>query len=128
MNQSNFRSAVRSAVRRSLALACLCAVLPVAAQTSVLDQQIETLLQSISASGCEFVRNGKSYTPSESVKHITRKWEHFADEIDSIEKFVELTATRSLISGKAYEVRCEAGTQPSAEWLLSQVKPAVAAL
>lgn len=82
-----------------------------------LSARISSLLEAISNSGCTFIRNGKSHTTSEGVAHIEKKYAHYEDDIDSIDKFIELTATRSLISGKAYEVQCNGQTMTSADWL-----------
>lgn len=50
---------------------------------------------------------------------MRRKYEHFADRIRSPEEFIELAATRSILSGKPYTVRSEDGEIPTAEWLLT---------
>ncbi len=82
-----------------------------------LSARISTLLEAIANSGCTFIRNGKSHESSEGVNHIKKKYAHYKDDIDSIDTFIELTATRSLISGKAYEVQCNGQTMTSADWL-----------
>ena len=78
---------------------------------------IEYLLASVAGSELQFVRNGKAHSGPEAVKHMRRKYEHFADRIHSPEEFIELAATKSILSGKAYTVRSEAGEIPTAEWL-----------
>ena len=86
-----------------------------------LDDQISQLLQAIEVSNCQFLRNGKSYTPVDSIAHIRKKYAHFKDDIDSIDKFIELSATKSLISGRLYQVRC--GTSEpelSSVWLTAK--------
>jgi len=91
--------------------------LPSMAQDS-LASRIDTLIVSIEESGCRFVRNGKVYPPSESVAHIKKKYKYFRDDIDSIDKFIELSASKSLISGKPYYVDCDhSERQASATWL-----------
>ncbi len=80
---------------------------------------IEYLLTSVAGSELEFVRNGKAHSGPEAVKHMRRKYEHFADRIHSAEEFIELAATRSILSGKPYTVRNEDGEMPTAEWLLT---------
>ncbi len=85
--------------------------------TESLSKSIEGLLENISASDCVFIRNGREHTAAESVDHIRRKYAHFEDEIDSIDRFIALTATRSMITGRAYQVRCGAETTDSAAWI-----------
>jgi hypothetical protein len=100
----------------TLAIAMLVAVPAMAAGS--LASQINTLILTIEDSGCHFIRNGKTYTPTKSVAHIRKKYNHFEDDIDSIDKFIELSASKSLISGKPYYVMCEhEERQVSATWL-----------
>ena len=83
-----------------------------------LASQIDTLILTIEDSGCHFIRNGKTYTPTESVDHIRKKYNYFKDDIDSIDKFIELSASKSMISGKPYYVMCDdRERQVSATWL-----------
>ena len=37
----------------------------------------------------------------EAAEHINKKYRHFRDDIDTPEKFIELCATGSLMTGKA---------------------------
>ena len=87
---------------------------------NTLDEDVHRLLKVIEQSSCEFVRNGKSHSASESVHHIRRKYAHFEDKIDSLDRFIELSATKSLITGRAYTVRCGDTTLTSADWLQQQ--------
>ena len=80
---------------------------------------IEYLLASVAGSELQFVRNGKTHSGPEAVKHMRRKYEHFADRIHSPEEFIELAATKSILSGKAYTVRSKDGEIPTAAWLLT---------
>ena len=83
-----------------------------------LASQIDSLILTIEDSGCHFIRNGKTYTPAESVAHIKKKYNYFEDDIDSIDKFIELSASKSMISGKPYYVMCDdKERQVSATWL-----------
>ena len=86
-----------------------------------LDLQIQQLLNLVSASNCSFVRNGKTHSSREGVKHINRKYAHYEQDIDSIGSFIELTATKSLFTGKQYLVHCNDQVMPSAEWMHRKV-------
>ena len=86
-----------------------------------LASRINTLILTIEESGCQFIRNGKTYTPVDSVAHIRKKYKYFSNDIDSIDKFIELSASKSLISGKPYYVLCDNGQrQASATWLTAK--------
>jgi FPC/CPF motif-containing protein YcgG len=53
---------------------------------------------------------------------MRRKYEHFDDEIVTTEDFIERSATRSLITRRAYEVRFPDGTQmETARWLRDEL-------
>ncbi len=80
---------------------------------------IEYLLDLMADSSLEFVRNGKTHTGAEAAAHVRQKYEHYANRIESPEDFIELAATKSLLSGKLYRVRTADGAVPTAEWLSS---------
>ncbi len=70
-----------------------------------------------------FERNRSRYNGSEAAKHINKKYEHFKDEIDTVEKFIELCATGSLMTGKPYVIITGQGEQlPSSDWLNSELQ------
>ena len=81
---------------------------------------IRFLIGYIQDSDVVFERNFKSYNAIEAAEHIETKYQHFKDEIDTPEKFIELCASRSLMTGKLYLVVTEQGEQiPAGEWLNS---------
>jgi len=84
---------------------------------------IEYLIDYVSQSDMTFVRNFSEYTPVRAAEHIRAKYEHFVDEIDSPEKFIELSATKSLMTGRDYRVIDPDGKElKTADWLLSALK------
>ena len=99
------------------ALTCATGATAETAPQSESTAAIEYLLASVAGSELEFVRNGKTHSGADAVKHMRRKYEHFEDRIHSPEEFIELAATKSMLSGKAYTVRSEDGEIPTAEWL-----------
>lgn len=86
-----------------------------------LDLQIQQLLNLVSASNCSFVRNGKTHSSRESVKHINRKYAHYEQDIDSIDSFIDLTATKSLFTDKQYLAHCDGQVMSSAKWMHRKV-------
>lgn len=87
------------------------------AETPEPQAAIEYLLARVADSELEFVRNGKAHLGPEAANHMRRKYEHYADRIHSPEDFIELAATKSILSGKKYLVRDTNGVIPTAEWL-----------
>ncbi len=85
-------------------------------------EEIDHLITYLSDSGCTYIRNGMEYTALEAVEHINRKYDYFHDDIDSAETFVELSASKSTMSGKPYSIKCPGKVeQSSASWLLEEL-------
>lgn len=98
----------------------LAAPLPPAAHAEVL-----ALLGRLEASGCQFNRNGSWYSGAEAKGHLARKLDYLEGKglVQSTEQFIELGASTSSSSGKAYQVKCgTAEPQPSAAWLGGQLQ------
>jgi len=90
-----------------------------AAPETTLDATIQYLMQYIGNSGLIFVRNDNKHEAQAALAHVQRKYDYFRDKISSPEQFIELTASRSLVSGKPYEVILPDGSrQTMEEWLL----------
>jgi hypothetical protein len=92
-----------------------CAV-PVRADSTA--DEIAYLLRFIRESPCTFIRNGSDYDGPAAADHVQEKYAHFKDEIKTAEDFIDRAATKSLLSGEPYHVRCEGGPEiAAAEWL-----------
>ena len=86
-------------------------------------REIEHLLQYLSDSGCQYVRNGTEHSAQDAVAHIRKKARYFADDIDSTERFIELSASKSTLSGKSYSIRCPGQPEQSSNaWLNAELK------
>ena len=111
-------------------VASFCCAIAHAAQTSApVRAEIDALLAKLQASGCQFNRNGSWYSGSEAKDHLLRKLEYLEGKgnISSTEQFIELAASKSSSSGKAYSVKC--GSKPPVDsqvWLTQQL-PAIRA-
>jgi hypothetical protein len=85
--------------------------------------EIDHLLEYIGKAQVTFIRNGQEYTPTEAVDHLQKKRQHFVKEIKSAEDFVALAATKSLVSGQAYQVKSQDGqTQQCSLWLIAELQ------
>lgn len=80
-------------------------------------QTIEFLISSVEESHLTFVRNGEYHTSEEAARHIRNKYDHFRSEINTPEKFIDLCASKSLISGEPYLVVTAQGKVPVEKWL-----------
>ena len=85
--------------------------------------EVEHLIAFLETSDCSMVRNGASHDGADAARHVRRKYQYFRDDIGSTEEFIELSATKSTMSRKAYEVHCP-GQPPrkSADWLMDELK------
>lgn len=82
------------------------------------DPAIQFLLEYVKRSAVVFIRNGKEHTPDEAVAHMQKKYDYYKDKIHTPEEFIRYAATKSMVSGKAYQVRTGAGKiVPCSTWL-----------
>ena len=84
-----------------------------------LESTVAYLIDYVAESDFVFVRNGKAYSSGEAADHIRRKYKHFLDEISTAEDFIRLAASKSILTGRAYEVRLPGHHMVKCEqWLL----------
>ena len=80
------------------------------------------LISYIKEADVTFQRNSTRYTGNEAAEHINRKYQHFKEDIDTPEKFIELCASGSLMTGKPYLIITKQGEQlPASEWLNTEL-------
>ena len=85
-------------------------------------QEINHLLQFVQETPCQYERNGSIHTGQEAVEHITKKYRYFEDDTETAEDFIELSATKSTLSGRHYQVHCpNQASQTSKHWLLAEL-------
>lgn len=94
-----------------------------AARASVADAEIEQLLAHVASLGdARFVRNGSDYPAAKAVEHFRLKWGKQRAKVTSAERFIELCATKSSVSGDAYTIRFADGrVVPAAEVLTAEL-------
>ncbi len=106
-----------------LFLYVLICIISVPVFASDMQGEINHLLAYLENSECQFERNGKIHSANDTAAHAKRKYNYFKDRIDSTEKFIEYSATKSTMSGKYYMVLCK--DKPKAktrDWLLQELK------
>jgi len=88
-----------------------------------MDTEIAFLKQHINDSSCQFIRNGKAYSSEQALAHINKKQDYFSDDIDSTERFIELSASSSTMSKKPYHIHCPGQNKvTSRQWLTSALQ------
>jgi hypothetical protein len=86
--------------------------------TETVNETIGYLLDYVAASNCTFIRNGEPHTGREASVHFKSKYEHFKNKIKTPEDFIQMAATKSMLTGKPYLVKTTDGKEIScAEWL-----------
>ncbi len=82
-------------------------------------REIIGLLDFVEHSDCKFVRNGSEYSGPRARAHLEQKLHYLESKnmVKSAEEFIDLAATKSSMSGRAYKVRCAEGVEPAGIWL-----------
>ena len=87
--------------------------------------EIDALMAALQTSACEFNRNDSWHNAADAKIHLLRKLDYFEgkNSVQSTEQFIELAASKSSLSGRAYQVKCR-GAAPvdSNIWLNRQLK------
>lgn len=88
---------------------------PVAVQN-----EVNFLLGYIAGSGCQFYRNGTWYDSRKAHVHLRDKYKYLVsnDLADTTEHVIERAASKSSLTGTAYQIRCSGGPLvTSQQWL-----------
>lgn len=105
----------------------LLAILPLfahAAPTPAARQEIAHLVSYLTASGCQFKRNGSWHDAPDAARHLQRKVDYLLkrDLVATTEDFIARAASESSITGTPYQVRCGAAAPvASAAWLKAEL-------
>jgi len=85
--------------------------------------EVKYLLAFVEDSGCIINRNGSDYPAEKGLSHIEKKYDYFRYDINSTEEFIELSATKSTMSGDYYMVSCPGKKSiRTKDWLLTELK------
>ncbi len=88
-----------------------------------LDETIAYLLEFVRTSDVIFIRNGKDHSAEDAVKHIQKKYNHYKKKIKTPEDFIEKSATKSMMSGKLYQIKLKDGTVITCkDWLTAELE------
>lgn len=81
-------------------------------------------MDALSASGCQFQRNGDWHDAKEARAHLQRKYDYLLkkDKVDTTEQFIQRAASQSSMSGRAYRVKCAGREQDAADWFSGQLQ------
>ena len=92
------------------------------AKTGDTDKAVRHLMNYVSESGLTFIRNSSTYTAIEAAEHMSNKYRHFKADIKTAEDFIDLCATKSIMSGKPYLIIDKQGNEiRTSEWLRAEL-------
>ncbi len=94
------------------------------ARDSKEDKRIEFLIQTVeNTPGIIFIRNGSEYDGKRAGEHLRMKLEKGGERVQTAENFIEGVASKSLMSGQAYQIRGANGkTEDAGPFLLARLK------
>ena len=87
--------------------------------------EVNSLLDRLQSSGCQFYRNGSWHSASEAKEHLLGKLEYLEKRgsLKNAEQFIELAASKSSVSGKPYKVMCgNSAPVESKAWLTKELQ------
>ena len=85
--------------------------------------EVNHLLEFVKNSQCVINRNGTDHSAEKAVKHIKSKYDYYRDKIETTEDFINLSATKSTVSGNRYTVSCPGDKViTTQDWLLAELK------
>lgn len=92
------------------------------AAEEVMDREIDYLLDTVAASDCVFVRNGKEHPPAAARDHLTLKRRKGRKYFSSAEEFIDRLASSSSWSGKPYHIRCGQEDSLAKDWFTAALQ------
>ena len=102
------------------ALLCLCAT--AAGNDSSADTEIEQLIDFVSASGCDFERNGTVHNSQGAADHMRLKLSSGRRHVKTAEDFIDRLVSESSWTGRDYYAICNGERIKSRDWLYSALR------
>ena len=85
--------------------------------------EIKHLLEYVQNTSCKYIRNGDVHDGLTAAKHIHKKYDYYNDKIHTTEDFIRLSATKSMMFGSKYYIKCAGSAkEESAQWLLEELE------
>jgi len=90
-------------------------------------RRIEFLISSVEQMDATFIRNSTEYSADQAAKHLQTKLKYVVSKADlntfTAEDFIEQAASKSSLTGKAYQIQFKTGEIVAArDWLLHQLQ------
>lgn len=82
----------------------------------MMESEIDYILDSVAASDCVFIRNGKEHDPESARDHLSLKRRKGRKYYSNAEEFIDRLASSSSWSGKPYHIRCGDEESLAKDW------------
>ena len=108
---------------RTLKILALTMALLVGSVLADTQEEIDHLLDFVRNTSCMYDRNGTIHDGPEARDHINMKYEYHKKKVKTTEDFIRYSATKSMMSGKKYKIRCpDSEAVFASDWLLDELK------
>ena len=108
---------------RTLKILALAMALLAGSALAGTQEEIDHLLDFVRNTSCKYDRNGTIHDGPEARDHINMKYEHHKKKVKTTEDFIRYSATKSMMSGKKYQIRCpDSEAVFASDWLLDELK------
>jgi hypothetical protein len=85
--------------------------------------EIDHLLNFVANTSCQYDRNGTIHDGPEARDQINIKFVYHKKKFKTTEDFIKFSATKSMMSGKKYKIRCpDSEAVFASDWLLDELK------
>jgi len=84
--------------------------------------EIDHLLKFVANTSCQYDRNGTVHDGPAARDHINMKYGHYRKKVKTAEDFIKYSASKSMISGRKYKIRCpDSEVVNASDWLLEEL-------
>jgi hypothetical protein len=118
------RNVKRFGLPLALVAGCLTAMNAQAALDIAGQREVQSLLDFVGNSHCQFIRSGSTYSSAQAQAHLQTKLDYLVrkDRVNSAEQFIERAGSRSSMTGTPYKVHCDGKEQLSSVWLTDELQ------
>lgn len=81
--------------------------------------EIDYILDTVEASDCTFIRNGKEHEADSARSHLELKRRRGKKYFETAEEFIDRLASSSSWSGKPYHIRCGEEQVLAKDWFMN---------
>ena len=115
------RITLRNTLRTLFSTGGLVLSMALPATELLVETEINTLLEVVAKSGCDFKRNDTLHSSPDAAEHLALKYSRGQRYVETTENFIDRLATKSSWTGRPYTVICDGVETASGTWLHAQL-------